>query len=476
MQANLLSPRSAASGLAFFGLLATLPIGHAQVSSAPAQPGHATICRFGAPPCGPGSIEPTTGDVDTEITMQGNFSAIIAAGTQPEDLFMTSASDRGFIGIGTDLSAQSATCALTDVHAFPASDAPEIRVGTGVRMNIPSLDGFVTYPEPMWGWRRSHGGPTFVATETFTPTPNFLNQPCDGVMPRKIWSQFRLEGGCLRAAMPGPQSCTGDELAVVLEFTTAQDEIANVLRPTSGLPPLPWINAAAYLTWPLNFYLPNVGCVASYDFSANELVICPIDPVGNPITGVSRKSFLILIPDETQYTLHEDINGDEDDFVYSLPADMAMPSSAFDSWVDLNYVPPSLRDYDQGGLGRWLVDTLDDFGKPEDGFVRAAVLELHIIGAEGGRTDTDHVRIGWKGTAETSMEYVKRFEDLAILSHQWQPGDEATFALNLNILPGVDGQLTDVLDVFELADELDIVIDDDTIVDYAKLKVWRCTP
>ena len=99
-----------------------------------------------------------------------------------------------------------------------------------------------------------------------------------------------------------------------------------------------------------------------------------------------------------------------------------------------------------------------------------AILSFHVRGVSAG-TDTDEIILGVNATPV----YGVLFNTLQSIRTSgadltWDPGDEATFALDLSNLPAGQGGGPDILASLQGGD-LDVLIDDDSNVDYIQLYV-----
>jgi hypothetical protein len=107
------------------------------------------------------------------------------------------------------------------------------------------------------------------------------------------------------------------------------------------------------------------------------------------------------------------------------------------------------------------------------GAVCGATLELKVR-AFSGSCDNDSFRLGLTGidTPADGFVYWRTFRSLRD-SGTWPPGAEETFTFDLSDLPPSSSFPTNVLP--ELQDgELELMVEDDTMVDYALLRVCLC--
>lgn len=487
------------SGAALATLFANTGVGQTVVSTlAPPHAQQSLRLEVGA--AAPGEVVPAAGDVGTILAIQDDILGAVPnlANFQPDSILLTSGGDRGFIGRCANVTATNITGVIAEGDPYAQPELTVFEFGFGGEMALPPLAG-MTYPSPVWSWSadptnlQNYG--RYESSTPFAMSSIFIDEPCPDEMPRKIWSFFYVDSnGALRVKLPGPSACTGDRYTINLELETCDTTTGAVSRHALILPPTgiatqtSWLTANFWIALPIVSGFSNIGLPTSttFDASSNELVITIPGP--NKFQGLKRKSFLAVLPDPAQYTLFSDTRGEEANQSYGDAADDTTPRPDFDCWADNAFSTVNLfgtKQYDQTTVDRYLIDSFQQFGDTlSDGFVRAAVVEVKIKGI-AAQTYTDHIRFGYDQCANatacsastvTGMSWSNRLENLAAVANQWQPGDEATLCFNLNILPKNDGTLFDTLELFECGDFFDFIVDDDTTVDYARLKVWRCRP
>ena len=104
------------------------------------------------------------------------------------------------------------------------------------------------------------------------------------------------------------------------------------------------------------------------------------------------------------------------------------------------------------------------------GCAGGAILTFHVRG-NGGSTDTDTIILGDNASPVYGVE-LNTLQAIKTggLDLTWDPGDEATFTLDLaNLPPGLGGP-TDVRSTLEDG-QLDVLIEDDSAIDYIQLYV-----
>jgi len=126
--------------------------------------------------------------------------------------------------------------------------------------------------------------------------------------------------------------------------------------------------------------------------------------------------------------------------------------------------------------------TIDQFfchtftGLPSD--MGAAVLEIRLKAGSSSQASNDTINLQWAGGAS----YVwGRFigagnpaPGLLPANQFWTPGRSESFCLDLSALPNADGTTTDILPHINATGQLDILVQDDTAVDYAILLLAPC--
>ncbi|MEM7311150.1 MAG: hypothetical protein AAF682_31070 [Planctomycetota bacterium] len=417
-----------------------------------------------------GDVFPPSGGEGSQLVVFDDFAAE-AAVFGAKDVLMLGAGSGGFLGRGLSLNPTGFSGKVTHVSPFGTPKSVSLRFGTGVEIDIPSLDGVVTYPEPGWTWTDSGAASEKISSDTFTSTPLFIDEPCEE-MPMQVDLRFRLDplDGCVKTRLPGPGTCAGDVMSYSIVLTTNNGLVAVDLPATSALPTGDWPITSAYLTFPLNTLLAPNGVFAGYDFGTQELTLCP--QAGVTINAVDPNSFVRIAFDPSVHSEFVEEGGVDDDYAGGI--DPSSPSAAFSSYVAAALAPQGQRDYDDPGpCNRNLRETFDDYGSTAaDGPVRLALYEVHM-NAYSCLTTTDFVVIGWDGSS--TMDWGESMVQLEALSNQWVVGSDATMCLNLSALPDTGFPTARSVMHRVESDVLDTYVQDDTMVDYVRLRVLRCT-
>ncbi|MBS1787904.1 MAG: putative Ig domain-containing protein [Acidobacteria bacterium] len=158
-----------------------------------------------------------------------------------------------------------------------------------------------------------------------------------------------------------------------------------------------------------------------------------------------------------------------DDF--ALPTDPTSPTAAFMANVDAFYSTPPKMDFDEPTTNKFLLHSFT--GLPTN-IVRA---ELEVRAQPNGGASNDSIHLDFPPFNAPSFTWGKNFFALHP-GGTWDPGQGAyTFTLDLCNLPaGGAGQPTNLLGLLNANQSLHIMIQDDTSVDYIKLRVWSCPP
>ena len=161
-----------------------------------------------------------------------------------------------------------------------------------------------------------------------------------------------------------------------------------------------------------------------------------------------------------------------DDF--ALPEDPATPSAALSDIIN-NHPTLSLQtaDYDSTVTNHWIAQTFS--GLPEN--ITGAILELKIKGIGGGVEDDDF----WLGFFETSLDDRVYRQPLGSRGgalnglatgpvDDWLVDSVFTLVLDLSALPLQVGTLN-ILPDLQVNRFLDVIVADDTAVDYMRLTI-----
>ena len=156
---------------------------------------------------------------------------------------------------------------------------------------------------------------------------------------------------------------------------------------------------------------------------------------------------------------------------FALPTDPTSPTAAFTANVNAVYSTPPKMDFDEPTTNKFLLHSFT--GLPAN-IVRAE-LEVRATPGPGGTNDSIHLDFPPFNAPSFTWG-----QNLRVLhpGGTWEFGQGAyTFKLDLCNLPaGGVGQPTNLLGLLNANQSLHIMIQDDTSVDYIKLRVWTCPP
>jgi hypothetical protein len=319
-----------------------------------------------------------------------------------------------------------------------------------------------------------------------------VDLPCNQP-PTTIVQPFKLDpDGCVRAQLPGSGTAMNDRLGATLDLTVDGTTHFIYVPLTTPIAKLAWNTAVNFLIFPLSIPLGSANCSITYAPLTREIVICPLG--GSTIDAVGDLSGVTIDMDPSKHTVFTSGKGDRSNFVYTLlnPLDTAYPEPLYEQFIFDSIgaffgLHPAMQ-YDEFVCDEWLYDSLPhgltegvgygNFGeKIANGEIRSAVLEIHMTGHDC-ETETDSIAF-WHGDSDPTppwWEWGSSMIELADLSYQWLPGDEATLCFDLSALPNSDGSLTSLLANLSLRDRIDWFVGDDTAVSYVELKVLRANP
>lgn len=435
--------------------------------------------------CGGGfvPIGDRAGGVGSRVVLAGSLCSL-ASSYDVEDVVMLGLG--GIFGRATALTDSFVAAEVEHVGAFAEPTRLRFLFGEGEQHAIPPLGG-VSYPEGAWGFRRQAGERRLRTDYLFEPDVAglFADEETDGFQGMgvplcgdpKTFVDLTLRidpDGCLRVRLPGDGTCAGDRVSFRLAFSTpAFANVVVILPSTTGLSDWSWAVASPVILFPLNIVLGASNCVATYDASTREIVICSND---GPIAAFVPGSYVRITFDPTIHSVFTEIQGVIDGYDLSNGAEPSTPDPLF---VDCSAAPP--RHYDSFTTNSCLRETFDNFGSSTtDGPPRSAGLEMHMKGV-GAKTDTDAIRFGWVGEnvnvpGEGIFDWTTRHTDLPVLGYQWVPGQEATLCFDLSELPDRYGSPIPHNVVDRLSEDVFHVSTlDDSDIDYMVLKVLRCT-
>jgi hypothetical protein len=155
---------------------------------------------------------------------------------------------------------------------------------------------------------------------------------------------------------------------------------------------------------------------------------------------------------------------------FAPPFEPTYQSPAFEDFLVNVWYPhgQGARVFDETGIDRALAHSFTGLGTD----ICAASLEFRVR-ADGSLSDNDSIRLAYTGNDTVADGFVYWVTLRLLTGSTWLPGSDRVFTLDLANLPVYGGFPTNILS--ELQDgELEILVEDDTSVDYAVLRVCTC--
>jgi len=158
------------------------------------------------------------------------------------------------------------------------------------------------------------------------------------------------------------------------------------------------------------------------------------------------------------------------DDLFAAPYETASPDQPFANALAGLFNTPSDLAFDQMQTNRGLAHTFSGWHGP----VCGALLELRVRAVGYGTTvDNDSIRLSFLG-GQDSVEAHRYWTTIRnIQGGSWLHGDETVIILDLANLPSYVWFPTDILHDMTNG-RLELLVEDDTAVDYARLNVCEC--
>ncbi|MFN0110021.1 MAG: putative Ig domain-containing protein [Blastocatellia bacterium] len=156
---------------------------------------------------------------------------------------------------------------------------------------------------------------------------------------------------------------------------------------------------------------------------------------------------------------------------FNLPTDPTSPTAAFAANINSAYATPPKMDFDEPTQNKFLLHSFT--GLPAN-IVRA---ELEVRAIPGPGAPNDSIHLDFPPFNAPSFTWSKNFFALHP-GGTWSDGQGASvFTLDLCNLPaGGAGQPTNLIGLLNANQSLHVLVQDDTKIDYIKLRVWTCPP
>lgn len=431
----------------------------------------------GAAPSQPtiSSIDVTEGGVGTSIGLGGG--SLPSAMFDAVDAVIYAPGAAGYAGVVEELNQTGAKARVTSVSKYAESQPFTLVFGDGFEGTPPNLGSPVHFPKA----RRllvPPGAPDATSGVDFDPVGDLQFGQCDG-----CGESVRLKvadvdaAGAVSIQLPGKTFsenplAKGDVVTGFLQlgFQNGDKLFAFVPPSTPLAASYSWAIAGPSVAAVLSFVmLPDAA--ASYDIATNRISIVSINP-SNPIVSVDPQSHVRIDFDMAEHTVTEVTMGIPDGFTGGIEPNGGDP--ALEAGIlNCEGVWNGIRDYDEAGADAWFVE---QFQLATVGPVRAVRLEM-LVKAVSGLSYTDGIVLeaepGGAACHGYTWGWSSSVESLPQFDYQWLNGQTRYICLDLTELPyGAKGFTRSLVDALHDG-VLDVVIADDTMVDYLKLCVVR---
>lgn len=163
----------------------------------------------------------------------------------------------------------------------------------------------------------------------------------------------------------------------------------------------------------------------------------------------------------TQVTAGEDDN-------FALPTEPTQPSDRLLSYTQQYWPVPATRRFDVTGTDVALIHTFSGWKGP----VCGATLTLHLHAGPSLLSNNDSVRMELQGGSDIQQAFLYWVTIRYVLG-DWGPGQDGVVTLDLGDLPVYGGFPTNILNSLNDG-RMDLMVEDDTAVDYARLDICGC--
>ena len=163
----------------------------------------------------------------------------------------------------------------------------------------------------------------------------------------------------------------------------------------------------------------------------------------------------------------EILAGVDDSFL--LPTEPTFPSEELVEYTDLSWPQPTYRTFDLVATDAALIHTFSGW---DDEPICGASVELRLRGGPSSLSNNDSVRFELIG-GDDHQQAFRYWTTIRFVVGAWGPGAEAVVELDLADLPPYVNFPTNILADLQDGD-LDLLVEDDTAVDYAELELCPC--
>jgi hypothetical protein len=135
-----------------------------------------------------------------------------------------------------------------------------------------------------------------------------------------------------------------------------------------------------------------------------------------------------------------------------------------------------LRGFDEGGSDLWFAHTFEN--------LPAGISEAHLrirlrATADNPQNDTIQLLFTGPGGSALPQDWTRRIGSgfdatPGLLNNAWSPGAQTELVLDLSRLPNANNTTTDLLPTLRTQRYLDLIVQDDTMVDYVILEIATC--
>lgn len=167
---------------------------------------------------------------------------------------------------------------------------------------------------------------------------------------------------------------------------------------------------------------------------------------------------------------YEELAGTPDAF--APPTEPTFQTREYATFLTDHWYPggQGARAFDETGIDLALAHVFRGWDRE----VCGATLEISIR-ADGSLSTNDSIRFGYTGSADPAHAFVYWVTLGYAGGEGWYPGTQRVFTFDLANLPPYSGFPTNILPELENG-RLEILVEDDSSVDYAILRVCRCNP